>query len=63
MNNNNNGYEDIFMTWENIYDIIVNKKAEIKITYTSCLQLCKTMHVRASKCTELLTEPLGKDDG
>lgn len=37
MNNNNNGYEDIFMTWENIYDIIVNKKAKIKIIYTSCL--------------------------
>lgn len=62
-NINNNVYENIFMTWKNIYDIILNKKEEIKIMYTSWFQLCKTMLVRGGKCTKLLTAPLGRLDG
>lgn len=56
---NNNGYEDLFMTRENTYDIILNKKTEIKTIYASGFQLCKTMRVRGGKCTKLFTDLLG----
>lgn len=64
INVNNNSYEEIFMTQKSVCDTILNKKAEIKVMYASWGQLCKTVCVRGSKCTQLLTVPLWKlDDG
>lgn len=58
-NINNNGYEELFMTWENMYDIILNKKAEIKTTCTNWFQFCKNNVCQGAYAPEIEQSLLG----